>query len=746
MPSSTPPPAISSGGAGDAFVPPARPLSTHDDALLVDNAPVVTAHNAIEMTGRSNPNTTTSSSASSSSSSSSTRGRRTSNDDDPPAPATRAAPQPTTTTGTTPRPSIAPTMDTSSQASISLADSSTPIAHPRPTAGLFNGFRFGFGRRAKSVRRRPLDDDDESTKVTMDASLAPGSPTSGKHATGVAPSPAAAASTDGDVTEAFLGSKPDLEYMKLRNGPSHAEIDHAHPGDAHPPLSREELKAFYAYAFAIEPIVVVGITAFIPLILQSLAAAAGKDVNDVAKPCNYTEAGYKCVVQVAGGAMVDVSSFVLYATSFSVALQAIFFISLGAVADHGTWRKRFMVGFMIGCGIFGVAFLTIRDSKLFAYGALLMVLANVCLGSSFVFYNAFIPIYAKVHWYVSSRTFTTPHLLERATENVCNAISAYSNILGYIGAIACFVLAGGLSFVVARVLPADSPLGIRGFEFGSAGVDTFGQQVGVAVTGLWVLVGSYFPIRYMRTRPGRPLPDGENYLFYSWKRVGSTIRRARKLPNTFLLLMAWFLLSDAMTTIGSVTILFAQNELGFSGTEIIAIAAAAPITAAGGNFLWLKFQQRYRWTTKQMLLLLVALMCGLPIYGILGLFLPFGLKAKWELFPAGIYYGCLLAAVQSFARVLFSELLPPGQEAEFFALYAITDKGSSWFGPLVVAAITDVSHQIRYGFLFLFVILVLSVVCVWYIDVEKGRKDIEAFREVTEAEVSGTGAVAATAV
>ena len=37
--------------------------------------------------------------------------------------------------------------------------------------------------------------------------------------------------------------------------------------------------------------------------------------------------------------------------------------------------------------------------------------------------------------------------------------------------------------------------------------------------------------------------------------------------------------------------------------------------------------------------------------------------------------GFILGAYQSFSRVLYSELMPPGHESEFFSLYEVTDKG-----------------------------------------------------------------------
>ena len=61
-----------------------------------------------------------------------------------------------------------------------------------------------------------------------------------------------------------------------------------------------------------------------------------------------------------------------------------------------------------------------------------------------------------------------------------------------------------------------------------------------------------------------------------------------------------------------------------------------------------------------------------------------GLQQKWEMYPLGAVYGFVLGGLSSYCRSLFGELIPPGSEAAFYALYAITDKGSSVFGPAIV--------------------------------------------------------------
>jgi UMF1 family MFS transporter len=56
---------------------------------------------------------------------------------------------------------------------------------------------------------------------------------------------------------------------------------------------------------------------------------------------------------------------------------------------------------------------------------------------------------------------------------------------------------------------------------------------------------------------------------------------------------------------------------------------------------------------------------------------------------------------------MYSDLLIPGKEAEFFALYEVTDKGSSWLGPLVVGLIHSATSLHHLSFIYLLVMTVL---------------------------------------
>jgi UMF1 family MFS transporter len=103
------------------------------------------------------------------------------------------------------------------------------------------------------------------------------------------------------------------------------------------------------------------------------------------------------------------------------------------------------------------------------------------------------------------------------------------------------------------------------------------------------------------------------------------------------------------------------------------------------------------------------------------------------MYPLGVIYGFVLGGLSSYCRAFFGELIPPGFEASFYALYAITDKGSSVLGPAVVGAITDRYGEIRPAFVFLAVLIFLPLPLLLLVDVERGK---EAAR-VMSAELEG---------
>lgn len=272
------------------------------------------------------------------------------------------------------------------------------------------------------------------------------------------------------------------------------------------------------------------------------------------------------------------------------------------------------------------------------------------------------------------------------------------------------------------------------------------------MVGLWWAIFSIPTLLWLRPRPGPPLPTQtaqsftggksssriRTFLFYtsfSLRSFYGTLRRAIKLRQTLLFLISWFLLSDAVATISGTAVLFARTELHM-GTIAIALLSITSIgSGIVGAFAWPHVQRRFALQPKTVLLCCVAGMEIIPLYGLLGYIPVFkslgfiGLQKAWEIYPIAVVHGIVMGGISSYARSVYAPLIPEGSEAAFFALYAVTDKGSSAFGPALVGWIVDQTRTIRPAFIFLAVLVVLPAPLLWRLDVEKGREDARAMAD-----------------
>ncbi|KAI3657510.1 hypothetical protein MP638_001203 [Amoeboaphelidium occidentale] len=272
--------------------------------------------------------------------------------------------------------------------------------------------------------------------------------------------------------------------------------------------------------------------------------------------------------------------------------------------------------------------------------------------------------------------------------------------------------------------------------------DTYALQICIAVSGIWWFVFSIYTWKNLHPRPGPPLPkSAKNFIWFSWKKTFYAVKHFKRLPNTFLYLVAYFIFSDALSTIGQIAILFARSNAQMTDTQIAIAVAITPIGALFGVYFWLWLSRRLQWTTKRTLMVLLCIGCLLPTYGLLGyinvtgkvqlgpqITLGFGLSSSLEMYVAVVLFGSLFAPILSFSRVLFTDVVPKGKESEFFALYEISDRGTSWIGPLVVGALAGPNGNLRAGFGYVLFTLILPLCMMyWLIDIPKAKKECEVF-------------------
>ncbi|KAH9915558.1 autophagy-type protein 22 [Epithele typhae] len=543
---------------------------------------------------------------------------------------------------------------------------------------------------------------------------------------------------------------------------------------------RKHLWGWFSYAFASEVFVIASVTLFLPICLEQFARDNGFLLPNKTEPCSSvsgapttTESGEeaRCVVKL-GWFWVDTASFSLYVLSFSVALQALVVISMGGIADHPAHRKKALLSFAALGSTAAVLFLLLPStSPLWPLVAVLAVCANVGFGASMVTLNAYIPTLAHEAQEVLearnevARVASSSHARTSYEHPDTDADAEQPLLAHEEGTESSELKAAKVNH--EKILSATiSRISSQGIAMGySAGIivliltlipvtlmkgSTDALRLAIGLSGLWwalftLPAAAWLPgasataaaiaIELDGTAPSSPEREWRmsREIVAAWKRLGRMLhyREVRKLRNTFVYLAAWFLLSDGFTTITNTAILFGKTVLHMPASSLILIGAISPTAGIAGSLVVPMIQRRRGWSNLQTVTALVIIASLVPAYGCLG-FLPFfqssavkfgGLTTPGEMFVLAVYFGSVYGAFQGYARALYAEIIPPGEEARWYALFSITDKSSSFLGPLVVGVIADTTGNIRYAFFFLTAMIWLSIPVLTKVNMERGRAD-----------------------
>jgi UMF1 family MFS transporter len=60
----------------------------------------------------------------------------------------------------------------------------------------------------------------------------------------------------------------------------------------------------------------------------------------------------------------------------------------------------------------------------------------------------------------------------------------------------------------------------------------------------------------------------------------------------------------------------------------------------------------------------------------------FTVRTTAQFFMMAAVVALVMGGTQALSRALFSQMIPKGREAEYFGVYEISDKGTSWLAPL----------------------------------------------------------------
>jgi len=371
--------------------------------------------------------------------------------------------------------------------------------------------------------------------------------------------------------------------------------------------------------------------------------------------------------------------------SISVILQVFLLPLLGTIADYSALKKRLMLVFAtIGAVATLLLFFIKPDMPLLGtngaivLGGLLFIAANLSFGAAVVLYNAFLP--------------------DIAEPKDRDSVSSFGWALGYLG--------GGIALLIALglyTLMSDKGLAVR---------------IGLALAGAWWLIFTLaFPARKLRQRrPLKELPSGETYLSQGVKQIWRTLTTMyRDYPETLKYLIAYLIYNDGIQTVIVVSTLFAATELGAGADVLMMLILMIQFLAFFGAlfFGWIAGKMG----AKKAIIISIIIWAGIVIYAYALLY------QIWQLFVLGAFVALVMGGSQALSRSLYSQLIPRQNESEYFGFYEISERGTSWIGPLVFAAAVQFTGSSRVAILSLILFFIAGLILLVPVNVRKAMVD-----------------------
>ena len=347
-----------------------------------------------------------------------------------------------------------------------------------------------------------------------------------------------------------------------------------------------------------------------------------------------------------------------YAISISTLLVVFIGPVFGTISDNRGFKKPvFLVSVIFGaicCFFLGLP-------KSWLMFLVLFAIARTAYSSSLVFYDSM--------------------LIDVTNEERMDRISSSGYAWGYVGScipfITCLVL----------VLKADS-LGLSSEK---------AMAIAFVITGLWWLIATIPLIRVYEQK--NYVEKVEHPFSESFRRIGSTIRNARKEKKVFIFLLSFFFYIDGVYTIIDMATAYGK-ALGLDSTGLLLALLLTQFVAFPCAILFGVLSQKYN--VEKLILVCILSYLGISIFA-------FFLAHQWQFWLLAVWVGMFQGGIQALSRSYFTKIVPSDQTGEFFGLYDICGKGAAILGTTIVSAVSQLTGSVNKGVGMISIMFVLGI-------------------------------------
>jgi UMF1 family MFS transporter len=400
------------------------------------------------------------------------------------------------------------------------------------------------------------------------------------------------------------------------------------------------------------------------------------------------------------GTDVNVSTAQLgFGNSIASLIVALMAPVLGAIADKGSARKKFLIVFAY-LGVLMTAALFVVQQGQWAMAIFIYVMGIVGFSGSIVFYDSLLPAVAA--------------------ENEIDYVSSLGYSLGYLG--------GGLLFSVNVFMTLMPHL------FGLADAAAAIRLSFVSVA-LWWGLFTIFTIRWVsETKPDKTIARAGSVVSQGLRQFAETFQEFRHLKTVFLVLLAYWFYIDGVDTIIRMAVDYGLS-LGFRWNDLIIALLIVQFVGFPSTLGFGKLGQK--WGVRKSIFLAISIYILITLWGTM-------MSNKSEFYVLAIVIGLVQGGIQALSRSYYSRLIPKNRSAQYYGFYNMLGKFATILGPALMGGVGLLAKRIllppsptpaeiefysqlasRWSIGSIVLLFVIGGLLLYFVDENKGRTEAE---------------------
>jgi len=392
-----------------------------------------------------------------------------------------------------------------------------------------------------------------------------------------------------------------------------------------------------------------------------------------------------------------------FGNSLASLLVALMAPVLGAIADKGSLKKKFLI-FFAYLGVLMTAGLYLIEKGDWLMAVFVYVMGVIGFSGANIFYDSLLPSVAD--------------------EDKVDSVSSLGYSMGYLG--------GGILFLLNVFMTLQPEF------FGLADASEAVRWSFITVA-LWWGIFTIVTILWVDEPKIEKGEIRKNSIIEGIKQLFKTFNEIRHLKTVLLFLLAYWFYIDGVDTIVKMAVDYGMS-IGFESNDLIVALLIVQFVGFPAALVFGYLGEK--WGVRKSIFLAIAVYICITFWGML-------MRERYEFYVLAIVIGLVQGGIQALSRSYYSRLIPKNQSAEYFGFYNMLGKFAAIIGPALIGIvglwarnalmpelpsaeqILKVSQQAsRLSIGSVVILFVIGAILLFFVDEEKGKEEAKFLNQI----------------